>query len=159
MPDIVQIDFKSVGLRVTEPDGTVDTTRGQPLGIRTPMTLGTDSDGIFAMNFSLRDQIRQNFRNMVLTNWGERPGLYNFGANLAPMTLELGTEDFDAEVSVRIKTATNRWMPYVQLIEMQRAIENTDNEHTAKVKLRIFYDVPRLGVTRDAIELIFFIAA
>lgn len=159
MPDIAQINFKSVGVRVTEPDGTVDTTGGRPIGIRTPMTLGRESDGIFSMNFSLRDQIRQNFRNMLLTNWGERVGQYFFGANLSPMTLELGTEDFDAEVSVRIKTATNRWMPYINLIEMQRSIENTDNDHTAKVKLRIFYDVPRLGIQRDAIELIFFIAA
>ena len=159
MPDIAQIDFKSVGLRVTEPDGSVDTTEGRPIGLRVPMTLGTDSDGIFAMNFSLRQQIRENFRNMLLTNWGERLGLYNFGANLAPMTLELGTEDFDAEVSVRIKTATNRWMSYINLIEMQRTVENTDNQHTAKIKLRIFYDVRRLGITRDAIELIFFIAA
>ena len=123
------------------------------------MLLGQGNDGIFAMNLSLRDQVRQNFRNMVLTNHGERVGLFTFGANLQPLTLELGSDGFDSESSVRIKTATARWMPFINLVEMQRTVENTGNQHTAKIKLRIFYDVPRLGIKRDAIEVIFYIAA
>lgn len=158
MPDIAQIDFKSVGVRTSQVS-TVDTSEGQPIGIRTPMALGQGNDGIFAMNFDLRSSVRQNFRNMILTNNGERIGLYNFGANLQPLTMELGAELFDTEASVRIKTATARWMPYINLIDMQRTVENTNNEHLAKIKMRIFYNVPRLGIERDGIEVTFFVAA
>lgn len=158
MGNVSHIDFKSVGIRTEENNTSTRALDGRPIGIRTPMSLG-QGDSIFTMNYSIKDQIKQNFRNMLLTNHGERLGLYNFGANLRPLSLELGSEEFDSEAAIRIKTATSKWLPFINLIEMQRNVDNTDNEHVAKIKIRIFYSVPRLGIERDAIEITFFVGA
>ena len=40
-----------------------------------------------------------NFRNMLMTNHGERLGRFDYGANLLPLAFELATEDGDEEAS------------------------------------------------------------
>ena len=86
-----------------------------PIGIKTPLRPG-GNNGIFDGHFVLKDQVKDNLRNLMLTNWGERLGLYNFGANLRPLTTEIvGQDSFDAQATERSKGAVDRWMPYVSL--------------------------------------------
>lgn len=158
MAEVGQIDFKSIGERPPRNLTDEDVKNRVPIGIRTPMRLGQSNDGIFAMNKVLADEIRQNLHNMILTNWGERPGRYQFGANLQELTLELGSEVFDEEVAVRIKNATTRWMPFVTLKAMERFIDSVDDEPVARVRLRIIYDAPPAGIENQALDVSFFIA-
>ena len=75
------LSFKSVGKTaqtLSEEDVEV---ANFPIGIRTPLSL-SDIDGPLAMNYLLDEQLADNLRNLLQTNFGERLGLYNFGANL-----------------------------------------------------------------------------
>lgn len=156
MSNVKEFDFKSVGTRIV--DRRVNNPlANKPIGIKTPMRLGNSNDGIFAMNFSIREQIKDNLRNLILTNWGERLGLYQYGADLRPLTLELGTDAFDQELLVRINTAVSRWMPYVRLKNLTRDVDNINNTILARIRLRISYDVESLNIFDDAIEVQFFI--
>lgn len=156
MANFKEYDFKSVGVRTNAPKQP-NPLANKPIGIRTPMRLGQGSDGIFQMHFALSDQIRDNLRNLILTNHGERVAIYDFGANLQPLTLELGSDLFDEEVLIRIRTATTRWMPYVKLDRLEREIINLDNENTAKIRLKIYYNVPQFRIFDQLIEVNFFI--
>lgn len=123
-----------------------------PYGIKTPLRLG--SDEILETNNTLAEQVSDNLRNLLLTNWGERLGLYNFGANLRPLTTDLvSLEDFDSQAIERIKNAVSSWMPYVQLENFASAIDRTDNKNVAVIKLLVTYSVPALNVTEDAVEI------
>lgn len=156
MPNIKEFDFKSVGLKSSSPKQP-NPAEFLPIGIRTPMRLGQGSEGIFQMHFSIINQIRDNFRNLLLTNHGERVALYDFGANLQPLSLELGSDVFDDEVLLRINTATSRFMPFISLDRLEREIDNLDNETIAKIRIKIFYSVPSLGISNQAVEVSFFI--
>ncbi len=159
MSDIKQISFKSVGIkRTAEPQPVPN--ENIPIGIKIPMQLGNGSEGIFAMNYELRDEIRQGMKMLLLTNWGERLGLYRFGADLQAITFELGTDEFDEELAIRIRTATSRWMPYVTLADLQRfPIRMEENQVVAQIKARVIYSVPVARIENDAVELTFWIAA
>jgi len=150
-------NFKSVGDLNTERKFQ-STPNEIPIGIKTPLTLGTTSDGIFAMHFTLANQIQDNFRNLLLTNHGERLGFYDYGANLRPLTTELAAESFESEVSSRIARAITKYMPYISLQTFEYQIDNSQNENTAKLRLRIIYNVPTLNIQNKGIELTFYLA-
>jgi phage baseplate assembly protein W len=156
MADVKEFDFKSVGINTTTPKQP-SPFNDRPIGIQTPMRIGQGADGIWKMHLKIEDQIRDNFRNLLLTNHGERVGLYDYGANLRELTLELSSEELDSELLVRINTSVSKYMPYILLDKMERTIENLDNENVAKIILRIFYNVPALNFMNQLIEVRFFI--
>ena len=150
------VSFKSVGELST--DRKFQSTPNEiPVGIKTPLSLGQKSDGIFTMHFSLANQIQDNFRNLLLTNHGERLGFHDFGANLRELTLELAADQFEAEAMRRIKAAVAKYMPYLDLQTFEYTIDTSQNQNTAKMRLKIVYNIPRLNVSNKGIELSFFI--
>jgi phage baseplate assembly protein W len=139
------ISFKSVGKTSTqtqkESASTVITET--PIGIMTPLRLGSRSEGIFKMMTPISDVIADNFRNLILTNWGERIGQYNFGANIRELMTEIVSHDnFDNEAMTRIKSAVERWMPYVSLIDFSSTIDNQFRASTGKIVLDVTYVIP-----------------
>lgn len=151
------INFKSVGDLATDRkfQAKVNET---PIGLKTPMQFGQSNDGIFAMHFSLANQIQDNIRNLILTNWGERLGFYDYGANLRELTFELTSDQFDTEAAIRIKRAVSRWMPFIELQEFSKEIMGRlPDQDVARVRMKITYSVPALGIANKGIEITFYI--
>lgn len=151
-------DFQSVGVKDIDEDIEIKKQvlfdNQIPIGIKTPLELGYGADGLLTMHKSLAEQIHDNFRNLILTNHGERLGFYDFGANLTELAHELGAEDVDNEAINRIKRATSKYIPFITLRTFESFIDNRDNQHTALVGLRITYDIPALAITNKALEII-----
>lgn len=143
--------FKSVGKTSDQITSETVTVTEPPIGIKTPMALG-GKEGIFAMNYDLADQLHDNLRNLILTNWGERVGLYSFGGNLRPLTTELvSLDDFDTQAITRIKNAVGRWMPFIDLQNFSSMTDHTENKDTAVINIQITYNIPSLNVTNKAL--------
>jgi len=154
------ISFKSVGKSTVAVRSEIETTRVViPIGIKTPIRYGNTA--LFEMHTDLFDQIRDNLRNLVLTNWGERLGQFDFGANLIELAAErLARDDYDQEVAFRIKAAVEKWMPYLVLQEMVPldAVEDVQSRsNVARVALRRYlltYDVPSINSAKQSLEVI-----
>lgn len=145
--------FKSSGKTQVQKVAEAVTTTATPVGIKTPIRLGT-KEGIFEMTYSMAEQVSDNLRNLLLTNTGERLGLFNFGANLRPLMSEFTTqENFDVEAVTRIKTAVTRWMPYIELDSFLSEINRNDNRNTAVINLTVTYNVPALNLKDRKIQL------
>lgn len=146
------ISFKSVGK--TREDRLAQQLIQSPtaIGIVTPLRLG--SDEILLMNFNLVDQVGDNFKNLIMTNWGERLGLYDFGANLRPLVAEFSSQDdFDSQAVERISGAVQRWMPFISLETFESSIDRINNKNTAIIKLTITYNIPALNVFKKTMEV------
>ena len=127
-----------------------------PIGIKTPLELGVGGDGLLHMHKNLADQVHDNFRNLVLTNHGDRLGLYDFGANLQELTHELGSEVGDNEAIARISRAAAKYAPFIQLRSFEAFTDHRDNSHVAKVGIRITYSIPKLGIQDKALEVVLY---
>ncbi len=153
--------FEGVGETVEEYRQTnrVDSSIGEmlPIGIKTPVELGTDKDGLLVMHYRIADTIKDNLRNLLLTNHGERLGQYDFGANLTELTFELGTDKFDTEAMLRISKAITKFMPYVQLLEYKPFNEKRDGA-LARAGFSVSYSVPLAKLNNQKIELILYAA-
>lgn len=155
---MAKISFKSVGVTREDLKGAGISSTLFPIGIKTPLKLGKKY-GIFDMYTNMADTIHDNLRNLILTNWGERLGLYYFGANLRPLTTEYSVqEQFDSEAVIRIKTAVNQWMPYVDLVDYISSFENFSQiSSTAHINLTITYSVSKLNVSNKQLNINLFI--
>ncbi len=152
------ISFKSVGRTSTTTSQEKVVTTVLPVGIKTPLQKGTKGEGIFAVHYDLGDQIKDNLRNLLLTNWGERLCLYDFGANLKELTTEFTSrDDFDNEAMNRIKNAVNRWMSYVSLSDFSSNAENIDNSKTGIIVIKVTYDIPMLNLINQSLEILLYV--
>ncbi len=62
-----------------------DIVKNIPVGISLPF----NSDKIFSLNYTTRDQIKSNLINLILTNKNERPFNPDFGGNLRFVLFEM----------------------------------------------------------------------
>lgn len=147
-------NFKSAGKTQEQIALEIIKSTKIPYGIKTPLLLGT-TEGILLMNYNLEDQFADNLRNLLLTNWGERLGLFKFGANLKPLTTEFANlDDFDSQAIQRIKDAVEKWMPFVDLQNFSSQVDRTENKNTAVIKLNISYNIPALRITNKGLQIV-----
>jgi phage baseplate assembly protein W len=127
-------------------------------GIKTPLRSSTGGL-LFDVTYSLKDQVADNLRNLLLTNYGERLGLYDYGANLRPITTELvSLDDFDSQAIERIRNAVAKWMPYISLNNFASSVDrNNKNNRVAAIKVMVTYDVAALDVKNAIIEITLYV--
>ena len=149
--------FKSVGdLQVDLRNNSAQERQKNPIGIATPVQLGNNS--LLKMHTERLKVIKDNFRNLILTNHGDRLGFFDFGANLEELTFELGSEGGDAEATRRIAKTTAKYMPFIDLDTFEPFVEKFDNQHTGKVGIRITYTVPAITTEKQGLEVLLYVA-
>jgi phage baseplate assembly protein W len=156
--------FKSSGISINTINKTVDTLTSSVIftepniGIKTPMQLGTDE--IFSMHNNIENQLADNLRNLILTNFGERLGLYDFGANLRELLTEYPNKsDFDTEAANRITRAVNKWMPFVSLTNFSSTVNEAKNHSLgiAAITITINYVIPQINSQEKEIKVNLFV--
>ncbi len=157
--------FKSTGQKISdinrENSDSIDAITITPISIKTPLELSSETSGLFKMHTEYEDFIHDNLRNMLLTNNGERLGLYDFGASLRELTFELiNTPNFESLIMNRIKRTVEKYMPYVDLESFTS--EKIDiNEGSVgslvKVIIRVEYNVPQISIIKKPLELILYV--
>lgn len=149
-----QYSFKSSGVtQQTTPANNLTVTPPN-IGIVTPLQLG--SNDLLRVNTDLATQMSDNLRNLLQTNWGERLGLYNYGANLKQLLVNIvAAEDFDSQAISSIKNAVSRWMPYIDLVDFTSNVDMTGKltKGIAQVSISITYNIPSLKVTGKKITV------
>lgn len=144
--------FKSSGVTQAASTTSQLTVSPLPIGVRTPLSLGNDD--LLTMTTVLSDQLADNLRNLILTNKGERLGFYDFGANLRPLTTELvSMDDFDAKAVAAIRTAVQRWMPYISLQSFLSQVDRSQTNRTAVINVIVTYDIPSLNVVGKVLQV------
>lgn len=147
------IKFKSSGTKLSDPVITRKQAILPPVGIKTPMTLGTDRSGIVAMNFSPVDQIKDNLRNLLLTNKGERLGRFDYGAGLRSLVADVSTGDIESRAVLQIQDSVSKYMPYVSLEDFSVSYDRSNTQIGTIVVFNIKYSVPRLSSTNNMLTV------
>ena len=157
---MAEYSFKSSGIVSSDPRLIRDVAQN-PVGIKTPINLGTGRSGIFQMNFNPVDQISDNLKNLILTNWGERLGNYYYGSNIRSLTTELTSQqDFDSEAMRRIDAAVKNFMPFVELDSFNSSFDSDvvagstiGADGLSMVSLTVKYNIPQLRISGKSIEV------
>lgn len=150
--------FKSSGTTATTTAANALVVTAPPIGIVTPLALGNDD--LLKTNTDLVAQLTDNLRNLIMTNWGERLGFYDFGANLRPLTVDLVTlDDFDSQAIERIRSAVTRWMPFIDLVDFLSKVDRASGRpgSVSAITLTITFNIPSLNVRDRKLRVTLFV--
>jgi phage baseplate assembly protein W len=106
----------------------------------------TKSDGPYLLTQNLTENTKQNLKNLIFTNPGERVMDPNFGVGFYNLLFENATDDILEDLKERLFTQVDKYLPFVQILNVDTRLE----ENTAY--LRVEYIIPSLSVS-DSLDL------
>ena len=100
------------------------------IGVVLPVRMG--QTGMFDQSTTVIQQVRSNFKNLILTKKGERVGQPDLGCDLWRVLFNPLTEDTLEEARLAVEDAVDRWLPFIELTNFK--ITKTDEENIIKIK-------------------------
>jgi phage baseplate assembly protein W len=113
-----------------------------------------DADGFYVLTKTIAQNIKQNFKNLLLTAPGERVMLPNFGVGLKEFLFRNNSFELQNDISDRVNSQVKLYMPFLDVDKIEFFEEETViNNFKNTLSIKIFYSVPSTGLT-DMIALI-----
>lgn len=94
------------------------------IGLALP--LNSKHGNLFEVTFDTYTQAKFNFKNLILTNIGERIMLPTYGTNIMKVLFDPNTEELITSVKDSIMAATDTWCPYINITNLK--VTNSDND-------------------------------
>lgn len=114
-------------------------TQDKSVGVSLP--IGGGNNGYFAVNYTTKNQIKSNLKNLILTEPGERLSNPKFGTPLRQFIFEPYEEgDFEMRIENVITNAISTYLPYVT-IESIIFENNNDVKDKHLVNLELKYSI------------------
>tara|TARA_Y100000310_G_scaffold342572_1_gene446373 strand:- start:3557 stop:3991 length:435 start_codon:yes stop_codon:yes gene_type:complete len=131
------------------------TENKNPIGIRLPLDKGNDVVGYFESTYTTFDATRENIRNLMLTNKGDRVFQPNLGMGLRRLLFENITDDLKVMITDDIKNNIATWLPYVTIksIDLQSSEDDIHVDRN-KIKINIEFFINNIPGTFDSVEVI-----
>lgn len=98
-----------------------------------------------------KEQVKQNFRILLLTAPGERLTDSNFGVGIKNYLFELANEQTYSKVRTRITNQASQYMPYITINNLRVGLADIDSQ---VMRVIINYYIPKLD-QQDQIDLSF----
>ena len=119
------------------------------IGITLPITNG--NTGMFAQSTSTIQQIKSNYKNLILTKKGERLMQPDFGTDLHRILFENITEDTLDNARLTVVQATERWMPFLEIIKFE--LQNPVNGNPHRININVTYRFRNNPTVTDSITV------
>ena len=78
-----------------------------------------DTDGFYVLTKTIPQNIKQNFKNLLLTTPGERVMIPDFGVGLRRFLFENNSFELQDKISERIDNQVSLYMPFVAVNQVQ----------------------------------------
>ena len=128
------VNKKSIVVSRTREDKDIDLTFSAKF-------IGLDSDGtnLRADIFKKTNAgaVKQAIRNLLLTNFTERPFMHRFGGNLSDMLFRLSTEVDDANLESDIARAIQTYEPRAQVLNINTVVSPDNNDVRVTVRFLV----------------------
>jgi len=112
-------------------------------GISPKLPLIIDSlDGHYGLTKTIRESIKQNFKNLILTNPGERIMDLYFGVGLRKYFFENYTREVGENIKFRILDQTKLYMSFIEINSIDI---NQGQDKLSTLYIKINYSIPKLG--------------
>jgi len=133
-----------------------DNNTNVKIGIDLPIRRGDDLDGFFASTSTTIEAVKNNIRNLLQTNEGERFFQPNLGIGLRRLLFEHITDENLIGVQDTILDKLQLWLPFVEVrnIEVLSRDDNTDIRIN-EIRVKIDFNIKQDPNTLDSVILDF----
>ncbi len=108
--------------------------------------------GQFSLITAYKDEIQQNFKNLLLTSPGERMMNPDFGVGVRKFLFDPRSQTI-ASIRQRIQNQVTKYMPFLRNLKINFD-SNTDQEFLDSsniLSIAIFYDIPSLNISSQLV--------
>tara|TARA_R100001015_G_C4604448_1_gene159448 strand:+ start:665 stop:1153 length:489 start_codon:yes stop_codon:yes gene_type:complete len=126
------------------------------VGIDLPIRRGDDLDGFFATTSTTIEAVKNNIRNLLQTNEGERFFQPNLGLNLRKLLFEHITNENLIGIQNSILDKMEFWLPFVEVRDIQvLSRDNTTTVGANEIRVKILFNIKQDPNTLDSVNLDF----
>ena len=134
----------------------VDNDTNVKVGIDLPIRRGDDLDGFFATTSTTIEAVKNNIRNLLQTNEGERLFQPDLGVGLRKLLFEHITDENLIGVQDSILDKMEFWLPFVEVRDIQvLSRDNTTDVGVNEIRVKILFNIKQDPNTLDSITLDF----
>ena len=123
-------------------------------GIGPELPLSRDQKfGAYSLIESYKEQIKQNFKNLLLTSPGERIMNPDFGVGLRSFLFEPRVQ-LIPQIRQTITAQTNKYLPFIKInaINFNQSLRNPQDHSDSKIlSVRIQYEVPSINLNTSIV--------
>ena len=108
-----------------------------------------DTDGFYVLTKTIPQNIKQNFKNLLLTTPGERVMIPDFGVGLRRFLFENNSSELQDKISERIDNQVSLYMPFVAVNQVQffDQANSLKSNFGNLLSLRIIYSIPGMSIS------------
>tara|TARA_B100000073_G_scaffold342050_1_gene344502 strand:- start:560 stop:1039 length:480 start_codon:yes stop_codon:yes gene_type:complete len=119
------------------------------VGIDLPIRRGNDKEGFFATTSTTIEAVKNNIRNLLSTNQGERLFQPNIGINLRQYLFGQITEETLLQIQESISSTFNFWLPFVQIQNIN--LKNGTNANS--IVIDILFNIKQDPNTLESVQI------
>ena len=126
------------------------------VGIDLPIRRGDDLDGFFATTSTTIEAVKNNIRNLLQTEEGERFFQPTLGVGLRKLLFEHINEDNLIGIQDTILDKIEFWLPFVEVRDIQvLSRDDTTDIGANEIRVKILFNIKQDPNTLDSITLDF----
>ena len=102
--------------------------------------------GAYSLTTTLKEVVRQNFINLMLTAPGERIMDINFGVGLRNYLFEQNSSSLQTSIALNIRSQTKTYMPFVGLNKIDFNLSGLHEQEDQILDISIEYSVASMNI-------------
>ena len=123
------------------------------IGIDLPFRRSDGKEGYFASTTTTIEAVKNNIRNLVRTNKGERLMQPNLGLNLRNYMFEQFTDETLLSVQNDIVDTFKVWLPFVEIRDIQVSMNENDSIGKNTMSINIVFNITRDPDTLESVQI------
>ena len=123
------------------------------IGIDLPFRRSDGKEGYFASTTTTIEAVKNNIRNLVRTNKGERLMQPQLGLNLRNYLFEQFTDETVLSIQNDIVDVFKLWMPFVEIRDIQINMDENDSIGKNKMNINIVFNITRDPDTLESVQV------
>ena len=123
------------------------------IGIDLPFRLSDGGEGYFASTTTTIDSVKNNIRNLLQTNKGERFLQPTLGLGLRRHLFEQFTEDSRFAIEDEIVETVSFWLPFVEIKDLEIDMSEGGGINKNKLNIKILFNITRDPNTLESLQV------
>ena len=132
----------------------IDNDDNVKVGIDLPFTVTQDGSGAVASTSTTIEAVKNNIRNLLQTNPGERLMQPNLGVELRSVIFQQIDESTLIAIQDVILDSVEYWLPFVEVQDIQ-IMEDNQNIDTNKIVVKILFNIKQDANTTESVTVDF----
>lgn len=103
------------------------------IGFTIPFARSSSSLGLFATTTTELAAAKEDLKNLLLTNWGERPVHYDLGCNFREFLFnQIVPGETEVIIEERVRSQVSKWLPFLAINDVKVTIPT---DHVIRVSM------------------------